>query len=434
MMQVKEVATGMGDAYWPFDLDFKDNAGANHGQGDEFVTIDNETFKGGIGSALFSGQEESENGQLHAGTDLQMGVGDEFSVFLWLKTTDDEGFIFGKSDEATNAYLQGASCIWIGDGNVNLDVAWVGGAGGSIPVNDDQWHSVVWTKTATGDVVTYIDGVKDIETTIADWSDDEGFQVTMGAGWESAAYAEWWPFTYQGYLDEVKFYQEYFTEEEVTALLTNQKAHWTFDASFIDVLGSNHGEADPEVSISNDTFIEGSGSALFEGLEEVENGQVHAGTELGMGADDDFTVTLWIKTTDDEGFLFGKSDEETNAYIQGASCIWIGDGAVNIDVAWVGGAGGSIVVNDDQWHHVAWTKTSNGDVTTYIDGVLDISDNIADWSDDEGFQITIGAGWESAAYAEWWPFAYQGYMDDVRFFQSALSASMIQSIYQENAP
>jgi hypothetical protein len=88
-------------------------------------------------------------------------------------------------------------------------------------------------------------------------------------------------------------------------------------------------------------------------------------------------------------------------------------------------------VNDGEWHHVAYRK-SGLMVATFIDGVQDIDAELGEWSDDTDFQITMGAAWEEPP-DEWWPGNYQGYLDDVRFFQSALSASMIQAIYNENA-
>jgi hypothetical protein len=224
------------------------------------------------------------------------------------------------------------------------------------------------------------------------------------------------------------------TEEQIKAILTNQKAQWPFDVNYDDIIGTNHGEGDDAISISTDTYIEGSGSIFFDSGEETEEGQLVAGSDLAMGIDDEFTVTLWLNTLDEgEGFLFGKSGPD-GEYVQGGSCIWLtGDGTVNIDVSWIGGAGGEAVVNDGEWHHVAWLK-SGTTVSTYIDGVVDIdNEDIGDWGDDTDFVIVMGAGWESPAEGEWWPGNFQGYLDDVRFFQSALTASMIQAIYDENA-
>jgi PKD repeat protein len=427
-IQVKEEATGFGDAYWPFDLDFKDNVGSNHGQGDETILISNEEYVGGIGSAQFTSDDETETGQLFAGTELGMGADDDFTVVLWIKTTDTDGFIFGKSSPE-GLYVQGGNCIWLDGGNVSFDLSWVDGAGGGIAVNDGEWHHIAYRKSGLT-VATFIDGVQDIDAELGEWSDDTDFQITMGAAWEEPP-DEWWPFNFQGYLDEVQFYQEGLSEEEIIAAYTNQKAHWTFDNDLKDVLGSNHGEGDETISISTDEYIEGSGSVLFESEDETQTGQLFAGTDLGMGTDDDFTVTLWIKTTDTDGFIFGKSSPE-GLYVQGGNCIWLDGGNVSFDLSWVDGAGGGIAVNDGEWHHIGYRK-SGLMVATFIDGVQDIDAEVGEWSDDTDFQITMGAAWEEPP-DEWWPFNYQGYMDDVRFFQRALPASAINTIYEENAP
>jgi hypothetical protein len=428
-----EAESGLGDSYWPFDLDFSDNVGVNDAEGDDFVVISTEVFAAGGGSAQFTSAEESETGQLVAGTGLGMGVDDDFTVSLWINTTDaGEGFLFGKSGPDGN-YVEGGSCIWLTDGgNVNIDVSWIGGAGGTAVVNDGAWHHVAWRKTGTT-VTTYIDGVVDIDNQdIGDWGDDTDFEIVMGAGWEDPAGGEWWPGNYQGYMDEVQFYQEALSDQDMIGLYTNQKAHWTFNMDFGDAIGENDGEGDETISISETVFIEGSGSAFFESADETETGQLFAGTELGMGEEHEFTITLWIKTTDTDGYIIGKTSPD-GLYIEGANCIYLSGGTVIVDVSWVGAADGAVAVNDDAWHHVAYVK-SGTTVSTYIDGVVDIDNqDIGGWSDDTDFQITMGAGWEEPG-TEWWPGNYQGYMDDVRFFQKALPASMITAIYEEHAP
>jgi hypothetical protein len=67
---VKEQISGSA-GYWPFDIDFNDYGGENHGEPDDFVSISNEEFVLGGGSALFEGEDMADNGILLAGgTDL----------------------------------------------------------------------------------------------------------------------------------------------------------------------------------------------------------------------------------------------------------------------------------------------------------------------------------------------------------------------------
>jgi hypothetical protein len=426
LLKVQKTAS---DAYWPFDIDFNDYAGENHGEGDDLVSISNEEFVLGGGSAIFEGVEEQDNGILLAGgTDLDMGTEAEFTVSFWLMTEDDFAFLFGKT--ADGLYEEGGKCLWLEEGAVRFDLSWVDGTGGEepVPVNDGEWHHIAWTKEGTFTEV-WIDGEWYFEADFGEWRDDGDYVITMGAAWEEAGAG--WPGTLQGYMDDVRFYKEVLDEYQIQAIAT-LKSHWTFDTDFSDVVDGNDGEGDDLVSISTEEFVLGSGSALFEGVDEGDNGILLAGgTDLDMGNEAKFTVTFWLMTEDDIAFLFGKTAD--GIYEEGGKCLWLEDGAVRFDLSWVDGAGGEepVFVNDGEWHHVAWTK--EGTFTeVWIDGEWYFEADFGEWRDDGDYVITMGAAWEEPGAG--WPGTLQGYMDDVMFFQNVLSEEAIFSIYEAGAP
>jgi hypothetical protein len=192
-------------------------------------------------------------------------------------------------------------------------------------------------------------------------------------------------------------------------------ACWPFDVDFRDIAGSNNGTAGDGVTITTDEFKIGTGCAKFVGTDGDVTSRVVAGTALGMGPDDSFTFMMWIKTSDVNGFLFGKTFDGN--YTNGAKGLYIsGEGNLVFDVWGKGDMGYETPVNDSEWHHVAFVK--NGlSLSIYLDGELDSEDSFDEWSDDAETVITMGGASEEG---DVWPGSYTGLMDDVRLYPRAL--------------
>lgn len=202
-------------------------------------------------------------------------------------------------------------------------------------------------------------------------------------------------------------------------------AYWSFDTDFSETV-SGAGVGGTDVSISSDAKI-GDGAALFEGAdEEIESALLYSEPYAPMGPDDQFTISLWI-STDDEGlgWLFGRSFD--GIYEEGGKGLYMDGGDAVFDVSWIGewraeGAG----INDGEWHHIAVVKNEE-EVLIYVDGEEAGGDAYDEWSSDEGTVVTIGAAWEEEGSD--WPGTFQGLMDDVTFYDSALSADQIAAIF-----
>jgi hypothetical protein len=423
---------GLSDGYWPFDSDFNDYGGENHGEPDDFVSISNEEFIRGSGSALFEGEDMADNGILLAGgTDLDMGTDAEFTVSFWVLTEDaDMAFLFGKTGDGE--YVEGGKCLYLFEGAVVFDLWGVGDAANADPVlvNDGEWHHIACAKEGTM-VTVYIDGEFSFEGDMGEWIDDGDFVITMGSAWEEQGSD--WPGTLQGYMDDVRFYTERLSEVEIHAIFFDLKSRWTFDIDFSDAVGGNDGAGDDLVSISTEEFLVGTGSALFEGEDMADNGDLLAdGTDLDMGTEAEFTVSFWVMTEDaDMAFLFGKTGD--GEYVEGGKCLYLFEGAVIFDLWGVGDAANAdpVLVNDGEWHHIACAKEGTM-VTVYIDGEFSFEGDMGEWIDDGDFVITMGSAWEEPGSD--WPGTLQGYMDDVRFYQSILSEEAIFAIYEESVP
>ena len=82
-------------------------------------------------------------------------------------------------------------------------------------------------------------------------------------------------------------------------------------------------------------------------------------------------------------------------------------------------------INDGNWHHVVGVKTTSN-ITIYIDGVLDKTDTTGDVGRTSTRSNAIGALYDGSIN-------FNGSIDEVAIFNTALSASKIQQIYDATA-
>ena len=201
-------------------------------------------------------------------------------------------------------------------------------------------------------------------------------------------------------------------------------AYWSFDTDFTEAVNSAGADGGDGVSITSDAKV-GSGAALFEGDEASTASALFYDIDAPMGPDDQFTVTMWMKTVDEElGFMFGRTFD--GEYVEGGKGVYLDGGSVVFDISWVGDFWAEDVgVNDGEWHHIAIVK-SDAELLIYVDGEEAGGGDIEEWSDDDDTIVTIGAAAEEPGGD--WPGIFQGTLDDVIFFNTALSADDIADI------
>ncbi len=201
-------------------------------------------------------------------------------------------------------------------------------------------------------------------------------------------------------------------------------AYWSFESDFNEQVNSMAAEGGDGVSITSDAKV-GSGAALFEGDEaSTASALFYYDLEAPMGPDDIFTVTLWMKTEDDGlGFMFGRSFD--GEYVEGAKGVYVEEGNVVFDISWVGDIWAEAAVNDGEWHHIAIVKDVE-EFLIYVDGEEIGAGGTEEWSVDDDTAVTIGAAAEEEGGD--WPGIFQGILDDIIFFDVALSADDIADI------
>jgi len=197
-------------------------------------------------------------------------------------------------------------------------------------------------------------------------------------------------------------------------------ARWTFDTDFKDKAGTNDGTPGTGTSITNADFKVGTGSAKFTGTASSVAGMVTDGTALGMGPQDNFTITLWLRTRDTAGWLFGRLLAK-GVWDRNAKGIYITGSNLAFAVRRISTMNTGIAVNDSVWHHVAVSK--NGlSVTVFLDGNQVANQTYSDWTVDDNTTVCMGA------YASG---AYLGLIDDIRFYGRAMVSDEIGKVVKE---
>lgn len=157
---------------------------------------------------------------------------------------------------------------------------------------------------------------------------------------------------------------------ETSAMPTEMRAHYTFEGNVQDSSGNAfHGT--PTAL----TYVPGQ-MGLQAGQFNGTSGQV----SIPRSVTDDFTVMLWVKTTDYGGWpgaQWWAGKGLVDGEVGGGGADWgtaLVDGKFALGVGSVSGdttLASAVNVNDGAWHHVAATRNStSGAMTVYVDGVL----------------------------------------------------------------
>lgn len=204
-------------------------------------------------------------------------------------------------------------------------------------------------------------------------------------------------------------------------------AYWPLNKNARDYSGNKNDGEVFGAAPTRDRFGRPGFALQFDGNDDLILVQNSPTLQIGYS---DYTITAWIKTTDNifNGRVFSKGSWNcTTGYMMrlGGEKVHLesaSNGAclVNID--------GNTTVTDGAWHFVAGVVYRHGGAAIYVDGVLDMTQSIDtssyDLSNDRN--PTIGAA-DERIYAP--PEFFNGSIDDVRVFAAALSEKEIQALY-----
>lgn len=199
------------------------------------------------------------------------------------------------------------------------------------------------------------------------------------------------------------------------------KALYAFEGNALDTSGSGN-DGTPN-ALSYVTGKVGSQAAQFNGASSY--------VSIPRSIQDDFTVAMWVKTTDTAGtagaqWWSGKG--LVDGEVGGGGADW-GTAIVNGKfVIGIGSSGGdstfasSVNINDDTWHHVAATRNNtSGAVAVYVDGLLRGSGTGATGSRTFPSSLSIGSLQTGNNFLN-------GALDDVRLYDRILTAGEIAAL------
>lgn len=381
---------------------------------------------------------------------LDFGDGADFTISGWFNRDTfaaDHTLVAKKNDQTTSA----GYVVWI-DNNGGTDYLSAEisdgtdtySAIGATNLSSTGWHqfSIVWDDS-TG-LSIYLDGKLDGSTTSSTTSINSlANALAFRIGAESDAGV---PF--DGKIDNITLYGRALSANEVFSLYqtvvpiqpvdTGLVGHWTFDGNDVDwgnvsteikdVSGKgNDGDA---VGPTTASAVRGKlGQALsFNGSGDDVN--VPQSSSIDFGASQNFTVALWIRTTQ-AGAASSWPDilskDDRIATRQGYSLVLHSE---NVDTRWsfeiyVNGTGydvfGSTDIADGSWHHIVGIRQGSS-LLAYEDGVFANSGTGSSGSVSKNIPLRFAEAPNDSA-------GITGQLDDVRIYNRALSATEVANLY-----
>ena len=173
------------------------------------------------------------------------------------------------------------------------------------------------------------------------------------------------------------------------------------------------------------TAISGPGSALsFNGVQDY----VSVGSPGTIDTAADFTWEAWVKTSGN-GTLIARAPSTGN-WAQGGKSLFIENGKLTFDVAWVDHFESPGTINDGQWHHVALTAQFgysglNDQTILYIDGAAVATRNNWDVNAFPETGMALKIGFTNGDFPV--TPSLTGVLDEVRIWSRVRSAAEIQA-------
>lgn len=220
------------------------------------------------------------------------------------------------------------------------------------------------------------------------------------------------------------------TTEPIQAPPAGLVSWWRADSNALDSVGTSHG-----TMFGGATFAPGKVLSAFDF--NGTNGYVAISNSSWLNPSGPFSVECWVKASakqfsSDGQFLIV---DKSHGFSDGTG--WALQGKPNGTVAFVfgkGGAGSGVNfpsvttlddLRDDRWHHLAGTFTGR-QLAIYQDGLLVDALNTTELPANNARDVTIGRWWGGGAPSRY----FHGSIDEVSYYQRALSATEIEDIYK----
>ncbi len=457
------------------DYNFEGNAndalGVNNGNG---VTIS--YLSDGVGQSVKLTGTENSYVTLPEGV---LNNQNDFTVMMWVKSSDsDTGLLSAANTNQDNEFL-----LFIGSNN-NLQVVMKGAKEeySGLGVNDGQWHHLVITRTSS-DIKLYFDGELKVPLTEINFNSDALNVQSLVLGQEqdkrnvggsstqkllktvgSTEFTIDSGQAFDGQIDEMRFYSYVVDEEtiggtydtefaglnagftfattmEPSAVLTTPLvANYNFESNANDALGVNNGNG---VGVSY--LSDGVGQSVK--LTGTENSYVTI-PEGVLNNQNDFTVMMWVKGsgTSGAGIISAASteiDNELLIYKLSDLAFYLKGEAKKPST--------TLNLADGMWHHLVITRSGNT-INVYADSInkgtliytaagdaLNVQSLVLGQEQDkrnvggsstQKLLKTVGSTEFTIDSNQ----AFDGQIDEVRFYNYVVSQNEIETIFETDNP
>jgi len=157
------------------------------------------------------------------------------------------------------------------------------------------------------------------------------------------------------------------------------------------------------------------------------NSQPFSVTQTG-----EISISLWVKTTDDAGYLYAKGDDVAIKYEQSLQLNTDGTlvaGIANSAQNFAATINTTATVNDGNWHHVVVTIDNGTSMSVYVDNGTPVT--TTSWTGTVVYESTVPfmlGAFEGIPAAT---SKLNGSLDQIRIFNKKISASEVGTLYAE---
>lgn len=400
-------------SYWQFD----ENTGtmAADAQNLNPGTISGAEWVPGIsGSAL---DYNGDNGQTLVQNSESLNItGNSISHSLWFKLDhvgDDGAFLFQRMKYIVR--IDSLGKMTFGLYNPNWSYATIGWYDRII---DTDWHYLVTTYDGE-ELKMYLDGVL-MDTKESDGNINSSSSDIYIGNQSSINF-------FDGLIDEAAIYNRALTAGEVSQIYSTTPNQGTGSENLISewLLDENSGNTAYDSKSDNNGTITGAswapgvtGSCLeFDG----ENDYVIMPNATNLNPENQLTIMAWAKTRDNKTCKIAqKGDWDGHGVHQDKWSGWRGHIRLatnnSVSIGWNNG-----IPQYNEWYHIC--VTYNGTLLKlFVNGQLKNSQEVSGNLKVNSRTFSIGSDTGAQKY-------FNGFIDDVRFYSSALSQTEIQAIY-----
>lgn len=425
--------------YMPFEGDFVELVSISYPE-----TVGNPTFAG-QGHASTNSFTAPGNSYLQFPIEqLEGNLTTSFSATFWYNVSGDPdraGILVIGNEEGGESRNQGFRLFREGSGSeqrIKLNVgtgnteSW--NDGGVLPTASNDWVHVAVTVSPTESKI-YFDGVEQMTSTLAapiDWTGAEN--ITIGSGGPTFSY--WNHLSDSSWMDDLRLFGLTLTPAQIAEMaggageyepvLESETFYMPFDGSFKEINSSQNAVPTGNPGFAGTAY---SGSDAFKNNPDSWLNYPIAGL-FGQ----EFSTTFWYKVSGDPDragiLVVGDAPENRNVgfrvFREGSAT----EQRIKLNVGTGSGEswndGGVIDVTADQWVHIAVTVSAS-ESKIYFNGELVNTAAMAspvDWTGTS--EVVIGHGGPTFSY---WNHLYDSStMDELRFYDQALTAEQIQAM------